>query len=143
MAPTARASVTSDPDGPTTGWVLYDGGCGFCSRWLTFWAPTLNRLGLAIVPLQAAWVAERLGMDEATLLRDIRLLFTDGRQLAGADVYRWVVGRLWWAQPLYLFAIAPGGRRLFDFGYRAFRDNRVHVSAACRLPPAPGGGRIG
>jgi hypothetical protein len=46
------------------------------------------------------------------------------------------VQHIWWAYPLYLFSVTPGLRRLWDWGYRAFRDNRYHVSAACRLPPA-------
>ena len=117
------------------GWVLYDGGCGFCSRWVTYWAPTLKRLGLEIAPLQEHWVAERLGMDTAALLRDIRLLLTDGSRLDGADAYRWVLRRLWWARPLYLFAVAPVGRRLFNWGYRTFADNRMHISSVCELPP--------
>ena len=58
----------------TRGWVLYDGGCGVCSRWVPFWAPTLNRLGLDIAPLQAPWVADRLRLGPETLTRDLRLL---------------------------------------------------------------------
>ena len=69
---------------------------------------------------------------------DIRLLFNDGRQLAGADVYRYVMRRLWWAYPLYLLSIIPGLRQLFDRAYRVFADNRLRISAACGLrPPSP------
>ena len=117
------------------GWVLYDGSCGVCARWVPFWAPMLRRLGLAVAPLQAPWVVERLALSPDAALRDIRLLFRDGRQLQGADVYRHVMRRLWWAYPLYLLAMAPGLRRLFDRGYRAFADHRVRISAACGLRP--------
>jgi uncharacterized protein YqjF (DUF2071 family)/predicted DCC family thiol-disulfide oxidoreductase YuxK len=126
--------VTSEP----RGWVLYDSACGVCSRWVPFWAPTLARLGLEIAPLQTPWVAERLRLPSDVLLGDLRLLLSDGAQLAGADVYRYVLRRLWWAYPFYLLTTTPGLRRLFDGGYRMFADNRHRVSAACRID-APAG----
>jgi len=117
------------------GWVLYDGRCGVCARWVPFWAPTLRRLGLAVAPLQAPWVTERLAIPPDVAPRDIRLLFRDGRQLQGADVYRYVMRRLWWAYPLYLLAAAPGLRWLFDRAYRVFADHRRRISAVCGLRP--------
>ena len=125
------------------GWVLYDGGCGVCAKWVPFWGPTLARLGLAVAPLQEPWVAARVGVPTDALLTDIRLLFRDGRQLAGADVYRHVMQRLWWAYPLYLLAAAPGLRQLFDRAYRAFADHRHRISRACGLDDPGGPGRRG
>jgi uncharacterized protein YqjF (DUF2071 family) len=115
------------------GWVLYDGDCGVCGRWVPFWAPTLARIGLGTAPLQAPWVQARLDVEPAALLSDIRLLLADGTHLAGADVYRYVMRRLWWASPLYVLAAAPGLRRVFDGAYRIFADHRHRISAACRL----------
>lgn len=116
------------------GWVLYDDMCGFCREWIPFWGPTLRKVGLEIAPLQAPWVGERLGMSPAELVFDIRLLFADGRHLAGAEVYRYAVQQIWWAYPLYLFSVTPGLRWLWDWGYGAFRDHRHQISAACGLP---------
>jgi uncharacterized protein YqjF (DUF2071 family) len=119
------------------GWVLYDQGCGVCARWVPFWASTLKRLDLDTAPLQSPWVMERLGLAPDALLRDLRLVLDDGRQHVGADAYRYVMARLWWARPLGLLAGAPGLRDVFDAGYRAFADNRLGVSHACGLrPPA-------
>jgi len=117
------------------GWVLYDETCGVCSRWVPFWAPTLARLGLTVTPQQAPWVVSRLGLSPDAVLRDILLLFNDGRQIAGADVYRYVMRNIWWAYPLYVLSITPGLRQLFDLGYRVFADNRLGISAACGLRP--------
>lgn len=122
---------TAEPEG----WVLYDGSCGVCARWVPFWAPMLGRLGLAVASLQAPWVVERLALSSDVALRDIWLLLRDGRQLQGADVYRYVMRRLWWAYPLYVLAVAPGLRRLFDRAYRTFADHRMRISAACGLRP--------
>jgi predicted DCC family thiol-disulfide oxidoreductase YuxK len=115
------------------GTVLYDDACGFCRRWIPFWASTLARRGFAIAPLQAAWVRSRLNVPEADLVADLRLLLADGRQIRGADVYRYVMQRIWWAYPLYVLAIAPIFRRIFDWGYRTFAENRMWISGACRL----------
>lgn len=116
------------------GWVLYDDGCGVCRSWVPYWRDTLARRGFAIAPLQSPGVGERLGLPEGELLRDLRLVLADGSQVVGADVYRVVMRRIWWAYPLYLLAIAPLGRTLFDRGYRAFADNRHRISGACGLP---------
>ena len=119
------------------GWVLYDASCGICARWVPFWAPTLRRLGLATAPLQAPGVLERTGLTPPELLEDLRLLHADGRMTSGADVYRFVLRRRWWAYPLYLLSVTAGGRQLFDWGYRTFARHRRAVSAACGLgPPA-------
>lgn len=133
-----RSPALEDGAGAPGGWVLYDGACGVCARWVPFWAPTLGRLGLAVAPLQAPWVAARLDVGPESLVADIRLLTRDGRLIAGADVYRHVMRRLWWAFPLYLLTVAPGLRRLFDRGYRVFADHRLGISRACGLRPPPG-----
>ena len=121
--------------GRPLGWVLFDGSCGFCRRWVTYWAGTLRTRGFEIAPLQEAWVRARLApVDEEDLLRDFRLLLESGGQLRGADAYRYVMQRIWWAYPLYLLSVAPVLRGLFDRAYRAFADNRYHLSASCALP---------
>jgi len=68
------------------GWVLYDDACGFCRRWVPYWAETLSKRGFSIAPLQSAWVQERLNAPADELLDDLRLLLPDGRQVRGADV---------------------------------------------------------
>lgn len=120
------------------GWVLYDDACGFCRRWIPFWGPTLRRRGFEIAPLQSAWVREALPQLGAELTDDLRLLLADGRHVQGADVYRYVMCRIWWARPLYLLTCAPGLRRLFDAGYRAFATHRHRFSRACGLPGIDG-----
>jgi len=121
------------------GWVLYDDSCGFCRRWIPFWAKTLRKRGFDIAPLQSEWVAERLNAPEEDLLFDLRLLLADGGQVRGADVYRYVMRRIWWAYPLYVLSVAPVLRLVFDRAYRTFANNRYFVSHACRLPGADAG----
>jgi predicted DCC family thiol-disulfide oxidoreductase YuxK len=118
------------------GFVLYDDSCGFCRRWIPFWETTLRKRGFAIAPLQSEWVIKQLNASQEDLLFDLRLLLADGSQMRGADVYRYLMRRIWWAYPLYLLSSLPLLRNIFDWGYRTFADNRYHFSRACRLPPA-------
>ncbi len=117
------------------GWLLYDGACGFCSRWVPFWAKTLRGISIDFVPLQELWVREKLGVDETELLRDLRLLLIDGTQIRGADVYRYVMKRVWWAYPLYVLAVSPIFRSIFDWGYATFAKNRYRISKSCGWSP--------
>ncbi|MCH2105808.1 MAG: DUF393 domain-containing protein [Planctomycetes bacterium] len=120
--------------GDMRGWILYDGSCGFCSKWVPFWSSTLARQGLGFAPLQADWVKERIDMTDEELLEDLRLLLATGEVISGPDVYRHVMRRAWWMTPFYLLSIIPGLSHLFDWCYRTFADHRYEVSAACRLP---------
>jgi predicted DCC family thiol-disulfide oxidoreductase YuxK len=120
------------------GWVLYDDSCGFCRRWVPFWAPTLRRRGYDIAPLQAEWVGKRLKLSNDPLLEDLRLLLSDGSQVQGADVYRHLMRRIWWAYPVFLLASTLGLRAIFDWSYRTFASNRFRFSKACGLAVRPG-----
>ena len=117
------------------GWVLYDGQCGFCSRWVQHWARILKRHGFEIASLDEPWVADKLQMAHEKLLTDIRLLTEDGQLISGADVYLYVTRRIWWARPFYAIFSLPGFNRLIHAGYRWFARNRHHISHACKLQP--------
>lgn len=130
LDPSILACMTPSPP---NGWILYDDSCGLCRRGVPMLERALRRRGYAIAPLQAGWVRERLGLDPEILLDELRLLLPDGSQLAGADAYRHAMRRIWWAWPVYLLAIAPGLRRVFDWGYRRFAAARHRLSAACGL----------
>jgi predicted DCC family thiol-disulfide oxidoreductase YuxK len=123
-------------EGPTAapkGWLLYDGACGFCGKWVACWEPLLKRHGFGIAPLQDTWVRSRLQMVKGELLQDVRLLFVDGRVICGPQVYREMMKRIWWSWPVYALSCLPGLRQVFDGAYRVFARNRHRVSAACPL----------
>ena len=120
------------------GWVLYDGSCGFCARWVPFWGPRLDRIGLGTAPLESDWVRARLPIPESPADMDLTLLLQDGGIVRGAEVYRFVMRRIWWACPLYVLSITPGLRAIFNFGYRTFARHRYQVSRACHFEPRGG-----
>lgn len=122
------------PVAPRLGWVLYDDACGFCRRWIPFWAATLRARGFDIAPLQSEWVQRRIPVKSAKILYDLRLLMENGTLIAGADAYRCILRRIWWAYPLYLISITPLLRSVFDASYRFVADHRHAISRACRMP---------
>jgi len=121
--------------GLVQGVVLYDGQCGFCSRWVKYWAGMLGRRGFEIASLDEPWVAKRIKMPHEELLTDIRLLTANGQLISGADVYLYVTRRIWWAWPFYAVFSLPGFNRMIHLGYRWFARNRYCVSHACKLRP--------
>ena len=116
---------------PARGWVLYDGDCDFCIRWLRLWSPVLHRHGFEIATLQSNWVPAALGMTPGEAVRDIRLLMADGLSCFGADVYLQVARRIWWAWPFGALFSLPGLNSLIWVGYRWFAANRQCVSGLC------------
>ena len=118
------------------GWILYDGACGFCRRWVPFWEGTLRRRGFAIAPLQAPWVQARLEGVAGDPLDDLRLLLCTGELISGANVYRYAMRRIWWAYPVFVFATLPGCASVFDASYRWVARHRHQVSEVCGMPGA-------
>ena len=115
------------------GWVLFDDECGVCHRTVPFFGGTLRKLGFEIAPLQDAWVQERIGARAGDPMNYMRLLFADGREVLGPDVYRYFMKRVWWSYPIYLLSVLPVLRSMFDWAYRTFAANRYRVAKACGL----------
>lgn len=115
------------------GWVLYDGECAFCVKWLNLWSSVLRHRGFEIDTLQAGWTAEALGMTREEANQDIRLLTTAGRMYAGADVYLYLARKIWWAWPFGVLFSLPGFHALIWAGYRWFAVNRRCISSHCAL----------
>ena len=131
----AKSKTRPLVEGVPLGVVLYDGQCGFCSRWVKYWAGTLGRHGFEIALLDEPWVAEKLSMPHAELVTDIRLLTAERELVSGADVYLHVTRRIWWAWPFYAIFSLPLFNRLIHVGYRWFARNRYCVSRSCKLEP--------
>ncbi len=116
------------------GWVLYDGDCAFCGQWVERTRHLLLRRGFHFVPLQAAWVRERLGHAENESLTEMKLLATDGRILGGADAIVQITRMIWWTWPFYALAQLPGMKLLLRMLYRRIARNRYCFAGHCPLP---------
>lgn len=118
-----------------SGWILYDGDCGFCYWWVHFWEKTVAKRGFALKDLQSAAADGTLKISGDKLLDDIRVLTRDGRVESGADAYLYVTRRIWWAWPFYAIFRLPGFNWVLWRGYRWFNRNRYRFSRQCPLPP--------
>jgi len=115
------------------GWLFFDAECGFCTRIAQWLAPALERRGLALAPLQDPRVGALLGMTREELLRELRLLLTDGMQFGGADACVALAREIWWARPLLWAARIPGATELLHKGYAWVAARRECVAATCEM----------
>jgi len=119
---------------PRGGWVLYDGACGFCFRWVHLWKKVLERRGFVLKDLQSAWADGSLSISRDRLLDDILVLTRSGSIESGADAYLYVTRRIWWAWPFFAIFSLPGFNWVLWHGYHWFNRNRYHISHHCSLP---------
>ncbi|MGC1484291.1 MAG: DCC1-like thiol-disulfide oxidoreductase family protein [Candidatus Acidiferrum sp.] len=120
------------------GWLFFDAECAFCTRTAQWLAPILERRGLAVAALQDARVGALLGMTRDELLREIRLLLSNGQQFGGADAAVALAREIWWARPLAWVAGIPGMMEILRSAYRRIAIRRSCAAHAC---PAPGASR--
>jgi lipase maturation factor 1 len=134
--PAPEAGSTS----PGKGWILYDGECGFCLRWVHLWEKVVKARGFALKELQSASADGSLQLSPENLLDDILVLTPGGNLESGANAYLFVARQIWWAWPFYALFSLPGFNWILERGYRWFNRNRYRFSSHCRLPQprAPG-----
>ncbi len=127
---------------PREGWILYDGGCGFCFRWVHLWKKVVERRGFAVKDLQSAYADGSLRVSQENLLDDIRVLTQAGKLESGANAYLYVARHIWWARPFYAIFRLPLFNSMLWWGYRWFNRNRHRVSRHCPLPQQARNGRL-
>ncbi len=123
------------PPPARAGWVLYDGTCGFCLKCLRLARGALEKRGFVCEPLQAPWVAERLGLTAEDVSATFRVLSADGSQHNGADAYLFLFRRIWYLWPFGILLGCPGLYGLFARAYGWVAANRYRFSGTCALPP--------
>lgn len=112
------------------GWLFFDAECGFCTRLARWLEPILARRGFAVAPLQDPRVGALLGMPREELLRELRILHSDGRHSGGAYAVIAVAREIWWARPLVWLAAIPGVMPLLHIGYHWVAAQRSCASVA-------------
>jgi predicted DCC family thiol-disulfide oxidoreductase YuxK len=113
------------------GWLFFDAECRFCSRIAHWLSPILKRRGLALAPLQDARVGALLGLSRAELMREMRLLLSDGSQFGGADAVVVLAREIWWARPLVWLSRFPGAMSALRRAYRWVAEHRRCIAAQC------------
>ena len=121
--------------GHARGWLFFDAECRFCTRFARWIAPSLRQRGLGLAPMQDARVSALLGMTQTELLREMRLVLSDGRRFGGGVVWMGLGEELWWAGPLAWMAQLRGARRWMQSWYRWVAARRGCASAVCAVMP--------
>jgi predicted DCC family thiol-disulfide oxidoreductase YuxK len=119
------------------GWLFFDAECESCTRIARWLAPILERRGLAVAPLQDPRVGALLGMTREELLREMRVLLSDGQQYGGAHAALALAREIWWAKPLVWLAEIPGMMEILRSGYRRMAIHRHCMAHTCPSPQLP------
>ena len=119
---------------PRAGWILYDGECAFCLRWVRRIERPLLRCGYEFVPLQTPWVKNRLNVSDADLLAEMRLMLPDQSMLGGADAAVVFARHIWWLWPLWAVGKIPGAMTPLRASYRFIARNRHCINGSCAVP---------
>jgi predicted DCC family thiol-disulfide oxidoreductase YuxK len=113
------------------GWFFFDAECGFCTQIARALAPILRRRGMDVAPLQDPRVAALLGLSRTHLLREMRVILSDGTQYGGADAAVALAHEIWWARPLLWFSRIPGAMKLLHRVYHDIAARRHCAAAHC------------
>jgi predicted DCC family thiol-disulfide oxidoreductase YuxK len=113
------------------GWLFFDAECAFCTRIARWLMPILQPRGLAVAPLHDPRVGALLGLSHAELMREMRLLLSDGKQYGGADAAIAIAREIWWARPLLWLSTVPGTMGALRAAYRWIAARRSCSASAC------------
>jgi predicted DCC family thiol-disulfide oxidoreductase YuxK len=119
------------------GWLFFDADCAFCVKLVRALAPTLQKRGFALAPLQDPRVGALLGLSQSELLLEMRLLLSNGQQTGGADAAVALAHEIWWARPLVWLSNLPGMMQLLRRAYRSVAAHRkcsAAISCASTQP---------
>jgi predicted DCC family thiol-disulfide oxidoreductase YuxK len=111
------------------GWLFFDADCTFCVKIVRALAPSLQKRGFALAPLQDPRVGALLGLSPSELLLEMRLLLCNGQQTGGADTAVALAHEIWWAGPLAWLSKLPGAMQLLRRTYRWIAAHRKCSSA--------------
>ena len=106
------------------GWLFFDADCTFCLKIVRAVAPSLQKRGFALAPLQDPRVGPLLGLSQSELLLEMRLLLSNGQQIGGADAAVALAHEIWWARPLVWLSNLPGIMQLLRRAYRWIAAHR-------------------
>jgi alginate O-acetyltransferase complex protein AlgI len=131
------------PAAPKNGWILYDGECALCTGLAGKFGPALRRRGFELAPLQASWVAPRLGLQPGVVPDEMKLLTAAGAVYGGHLAFAQIFRRIWWAWPGYAASRLPGMDPVFRRGYRWLADHRhLLLTGSAQSSAAPAFGLI-
>jgi predicted DCC family thiol-disulfide oxidoreductase YuxK len=115
------------------GWIFFDRDCNVCTSLARRFRRTFEKRGFGLAALQDPRVAALLALPPEQLLREMRVVTSEGEIHGGAGAIVYLARQVWWAWPLYAAAQLPIVLRILDAGYRWFADHRKCVSGMCSV----------
>src|SRR5690349_20173779 len=113
------------------GWVCFDRDCSLCASLVRRFRRPCEKRGFGFAALQDPRVAALLDLPSEQLLREVRVVTTEGRMYGGADAIVYLAKQIWWAWPLFAAAQIPGALQVLAAGYRWVADHRSCSSGIC------------
>ena len=123
----------TDNNGGIADLLFHDGECRLCCKSARRAEKLLARQGIQLRTLQSPGASQLLGLSGRALMREMRLLLADGRDLGGADAVVEIARRIWWAWPIWWLSYLPGMRPLLHAVYRFTAANRHCAGGFCKI----------
>ena len=115
------------------GFVFYDANCRFCVRLAHRVEPWLAGRRFRLLPLQTPGCGHKMGLTDAELMAEMRLLLPDGKYFGGADALLELSRHFWWAWPIRQMAHLPLVLKLFRASYRWVARLRGCADGTCSV----------
>jgi predicted DCC family thiol-disulfide oxidoreductase YuxK len=115
------------------GWICFDRDCTLCTSLARRFRRTFEKRGFGLAALQDPRVAALLSLPPDQLLREMRVVTTEGQIHGGAEAIVYLAKQVWWAWPFFAAAHIPGFAQILDIGYRWFADHRPCSSGTCSV----------
>src|SRR5260370_32310249 len=113
------------------GWICFDRDCTICTSLARRFRRTFEKRGFGLAALQDPRVAALLALPPDQLLREMRVVTSEGQIHGGAEAIVFLAGKVWWTWPLFVTAQLPGVPRFLVIGYLEFADHRTCASGIC------------
>jgi predicted DCC family thiol-disulfide oxidoreductase YuxK len=115
------------------GWIFYDAQCRLCRAGVTGLGRLFAQRGFIWLPLQTPGAANRLGLSDADILREMKLQLPGGRVLGGIDAWIHLFRSVLWLWPIGVLLSLPGFHALGQGCYRWLARNRYCLSGTCQV----------
>jgi predicted DCC family thiol-disulfide oxidoreductase YuxK len=117
------------------GWICFDRDCTICTSLVRRFRRTFEKRGFGLAALQDPRVAALLALPPDQLLREMRVVTSQGQIYGGAAAIVYLAKQVWWAWPLFAAARIPGISQILDIAYRWVADHRTCSSGNCSATP--------
>jgi predicted DCC family thiol-disulfide oxidoreductase YuxK len=115
------------------GWICFDRDCTICTSLARRFYRTFEKRGFGLAALQDPRVAALLALPPNQLLKEMRVVTTEGQIHGGAEAIVYLAKQVWWAWPLFAIAQIPGVSQILGIGYRWVADHRPCSSGTCSV----------